>query len=84
MKVADMTWFKRKKKYTDDKVIAATIRDYEINRVGNTDYFTIAGVVWKFNGDSMVRQDGFVVYLSPTAAMFLGAHIVRMPVISIH
>lgn len=73
--------FKRKPKRNicSDQVIASAMMEHPIRRLGGSDLFTIGDVIYKFREDSIVRQDGHVIWLSPAAVLFLAAHIASQP-----
>lgn len=79
-----MTWFKRKPKVTPDDIIASLISCGQIKRVGGTDSFMANGIAWTYYKDRIVNQRGEVAFISPASSMFLAAHIVAAPVITLH
>ena len=76
-----MIWpFRRKKpKYIPDSIISAMIACNHMRCVPGTDLFTVNNQAWAFVPDGIVREDGFKFKASPTARMFLAAHLNRCP-----
>lgn len=75
----------RKPNQASDNMIANIIANCHITRVEEKPYFTIDGVVWTFNGGNLVCvQNGGIVSISPTAHMFLNAHLNTVPVVNVH
>ena len=78
-----MIWpFKRKKpepEYVPDSIISAMIACNHMRYVSGTDLFTVNNQAWAFTPDGIMREDGFKVKVSPTARMFLAAHLNRCP-----
>lgn len=70
---------KRKPEYIPDSIISAMIACNHMRYVVGTDLFTVNNKVWAFTPDGLVREDGFKLKASPTARMFLAAHLNRCP-----
>lgn len=70
---------KRKPEYIPDSIISAMIASNHMRHVSGTDLFTINNQAWSFAPDEIVREDGFKLKASPTARMFLAAHLNRCP-----
>ena len=81
-----MIWpFKRKKpEYIPDSIISAMIACNHMRYVSGTDLFTVNNQAWAFVQDGIVREDGFKLKASPTARMFLAAHLNRCPTHTVH
>ena len=83
-----MIWpFRRKKtkpQYVPDNLISTMIACNHMRYVAGTDMFTVNNQAWAFMPHGLVREDGFTLNASPTARMFLAAHLNRCPVHQVH